>query len=150
MQWFRSRLIFRVFFTTFLPTLLLVLAFFPVYQSSKLASVANQQVAGSYAVIADANQLMQLVVAAQTGVRGYLLTADESFLDPYHQSASALKALQQKLMTGQLLTAPQVQLLQQIDAGFSDWRVSVAQVQIELRRVGNQPTDVTADRKSVV
>lgn len=71
MQWFKSRLIFRVFFTTFLPTLLLVLAFFPVYQSSQQASVANQDVAESYAIIADSNQLIQLVIDAETGVRGF-------------------------------------------------------------------------------
>lgn len=144
MQWFKSRLIFRVFFTTFFPTLLLVLAFFPVYQSSQLASVANKQVADSYAIIADSNQLVQLVVDAQTGVRGYLLTGDEAFLEPYYQSVPALRALLQKMATDRVLTDDQKSLLLQIDDGFTEWKLSVGQVQIELRRVGNMQSDIAS------
>lgn len=144
MQWFKSRLIFRVFFTTFFPTLLLVLAFFPVYQSSQLASVANQQVAESYAIIADSNQLVQLIVDAQTGVRGYLLTGDEDFLDPYYQSMPALRALLQQMPAERRLTEQQKELLQQIDSGFADWKSSVGQGQIELRRVGKPETGDTS------
>jgi diguanylate cyclase (GGDEF)-like protein len=152
MQWFKSRLIFRVFFTTFFPTLLLVLAFFPVYQSSQLASVANQQVAESYAIIADSNQLVQLIVDAQTGVRGYLLTGDEAFLDPYYQSMPALRALLQQMAAERRLTEQQKELLQQIDSGFTDWKRSVGQGQIELRRVGkseNGDTSIAQGKKRV-
>jgi diguanylate cyclase (GGDEF)-like protein len=145
MQWFKSRLIFRVFFTTFFPTLLLVLAFFPVYQSSQQASVANQEVAESYAIIADSNQLVQLIVDAQTGVRGYLLTGDELFLESYYQSVPSLRALSQQMATNRELTDPQKDLLQQIELGFTDWKNSVGQLQIELRRAGTvKPDDASA------
>lgn len=141
MQWFKSRLIFRVFFTTFFPTLLLVLAFFPVYQSSQQASIANQQVAESYAIIADSNQLVQLIIDAQTGVRGYLLTGDEVFLEPYYQSVPALRTLLQQMAAERQLTEQQKELLKQVDSGFTDWKQSVGQVQIELRRVGTLKPD---------
>lgn len=130
MQWFQSRLIFRVFFTTFLPTLLLVLAFLPVYQSSQQTSVANQQVAESYSIMADLNQLIQFIVDAQTAVRGYLLTGDDSFLEPYYQSLSAVRALQQKMLDGPELTDQHRTILTAVSAGFAEWQNTVAKAQI--------------------
>lgn len=130
MQWFQSRLIFRVFFTTFLPTLLLVLAFLPVYQSSQQTSLANQQVAESYSIMADLNQLIQFIVDAQTAVRGYLLTGDDSFLEPYYQSLSAVRALQQKMLDGPELTDQHRTILTAVSAGFAEWQNTVAKAQI--------------------
>ncbi len=144
MQWFKSRLIFRVFFTTFFPTLLLVLAFFPVYQSSQQASVANQEVAESYAIIADSNQLIQLVVDAETGLRGFLLTGDDNFLQPYYQSVSAVPERLRQMLGEHQLTEQQKILLQRLDAGFIDWQRNIGQVQIDLRRTGKLPSDSVA------
>lgn len=135
MQWFKSRLIFRVFFSTFFPTLILVLAFFPVYQSSQKASIANQQVANSYAIIADANQLTQLIVDAQTGVRGYLLTSDDAFLESFYQADPAFKSLLEQMLVKQL-TEQQQSLLQEIRDDFTEWKQKVAQVQVRLVRSG--------------
>lgn len=133
-----------MFFTTFFPTLLLVLAFFPMYQSSQLASVANQQVAESYAIIADSNQLIQLVIDAETGVRGFLLTGDDNFLQPYYQSISAVPQRLQQMTSDHQLTEQQKTLLQQLDTGFNDWQRSVGQVQIDLRRSGKLQSDSVA------
>lgn len=144
MQWFKSRLIFRVFFTTFLPTLLLVLAFFPVYQSSQQASVANQEVAESYAIIADSNQLIQLVIDAETGVRGFLLTGDDNFLQPYYQSVSAVPMRLRQMAVDHQLTEQQKTLLQKLESGFNDWQRSIGQVQIDLRRTGKLQSDSVA------
>ena len=144
MQWFKSRLIFRVFFTTFLPTLLLVLAFFPVYQSSQQASVANQDVAESYAIIADSNQLIQLVIDAETGVRGFLLTGDDNFLQPYYQSVSAVPMRLRQMAVDHQLTEQQKALLQKLESGFNDWQRSIGQVQIDLRRTGKLQSDSVA------
>lgn len=144
MQWFKSRLIFRVFFTTFLPTLLLVLAFFPVYQSSQQASVANQEVAESYAIIADSNQLIQLVIDAETGVRGFLLTGDDNFLQPYYQSVSAVPMRLRQMAVDHQLTEQQKALLQKLESGFNDWQRSIGQVQIDLRRTGKLQSDSVA------
>lgn len=144
MQWFKSRLIFRVFITTFLPTLLLVLAFFPVYQSSQQASVANQDVAESYAIIADSNQLIQLVIDAETGVRGFLLTGDDNFLQPYYQSVSAVPMRLRQMAVDHQLTEQQKALLQKLESGFNDWQRSIGQVQIDLRRTGKLQSDSVA------
>lgn len=136
MQWFKSRLIFRVFFSTFLPTLLLVLAVFPIYHSSVRVSEANQQIASSFALIADANQLIQRVIDAETGLRGFLLAGDDSFLQPYHLSVAEVPANIRQLPRQHQLTAEQGALLSQLDSGFTDWLQHVAEPQIRQRRVG--------------
>ncbi|WP_204355609.1 MULTISPECIES: diguanylate cyclase [Marinomonas] len=119
-----------MFITTFLPTLLLVLAFLPVYQTSQQTSIANQQVAESYSIMADLNQLTQFIVDAQTAVRGYLLTGDDSFLEPYYQSLSAVRALQQKMLNGPELTDQHRTILTAVIAGFAEWQNTVAKAQI--------------------
>ncbi|WP_111640220.1 sensor domain-containing diguanylate cyclase [Marinomonas shanghaiensis] len=143
MQWFQSRLIFRVFFTTFLPTLLLVLAFLPVYQSSQQTSVANQQVAESYSIIADLNQLLQFIVDSQTAVRGYLLTGDDGFLEPYYQSVSAVRTLQQKMINSAELTDQHRNILAEVNIGYADWQRLVAKAQIESYRSNESSKQVT-------
>ena len=143
MQWFQSRLIFRVFFTTFLPTLLLVLAFLPVYQSSQQTSLANQQVAESYSIMADLNQLIQFIVDAQTAVRGYLLTGDDSFLEPYYQSLSAVRALQQKMLNGPELTDQHRTILTAVSTGFAEWQNTVAKAQITTFRTNRSNQQAT-------
>lgn len=142
MQWFKSSLIFRVFFSTFLPTLLLVLAVFPIYQSSQRVNDANQQVAESYAVIADANQLIQLILDAETGLRGFLLAGDDSFLQPYHLSGPLVPMRLKELAQRHQLTEPQLQLLAQLASDFAAWQQEVAEPQIRQRRAGADLSDV--------
>lgn len=131
MQLFQSRLIFRVFFTTFLPTLFLVLAFIPVYKSSQKISIASQQVAESYSLIADFNQFIQFIIDAQAAVSGYLLTGKDDFLEPYYQSLLAVRSLQQKMADRAELTEQYRNILTDMSIGFSDWQHMIVKPQID-------------------
>src|SRR5580698_1779002 len=90
-------------------------------------------------VIGDANELQRLIVEQETGVRGYLLTGDESFLQPYEVArpkfASELASLSD-LVSDNL---PQVARLRRIQALELQWDRYAVEL-INLRR-HNQPFD---------
>ncbi|MDQ6676387.1 MAG: response regulator [Acidobacteriota bacterium] len=58
---------------------------------------ANKQVALSQQVLADISQVRTLVLDAETGQRGFLLTDQESYLEPYNRAVDLLPAQLDKL-----------------------------------------------------
>jgi two-component sensor histidine kinase/CHASE3 domain sensor protein len=53
----------------------------------------------TYEVRRQARELIQSLVDAETGQRGYLLTQDEAYLDPYRDAVTSLDATYRNLMT---------------------------------------------------
>ncbi|PRA53750.1 MULTISPECIES: response regulator [Pseudomonas] len=84
-------------------------------------------------VINNANEAVKLTVDLETGMRGYLLTGDEHFLDPYEIARPRIIV---SLKTLQELTADnpvQVDRLRRLEAMQEQWN-SYAQEMIELQR----------------
>ena len=54
------------------------------YLNTRVIRETEQQVARSYAIREATNQLLSAMKDAATGQRGFLLTGDETFLNPYH------------------------------------------------------------------
>src|SRR3954452_10125554 len=52
----------------------------------------------SQQVIATANQLQTLVIDLETGVRGFALTHDQTYLDPWRQAANTYKPVTRRLL----------------------------------------------------
>src|SRR5262249_9077294 len=50
----------------------------------------EQRVAHSYAVLAELEDVLSLLKDAETGQRGYLLTGDESYLQPYREAVARI------------------------------------------------------------
>src|SRR6476661_8215754 len=48
-------------------------------------------------VIARAHELLQLFIDEESGLRGYLVTGEEHFLEPYNRSLAAVPAVQERL-----------------------------------------------------
>lgn len=96
---------------------------------------AARWVAHTDQVIGDGNALLKLLVDGETGMRGYLLTNDPAFLEPYHTgeagSAAAFDDLTQLVSDN----APQVERLRAVRAAHADWQEYVRRG-IALRRDG--------------
>lgn len=75
---------------------------------------------------------MDAMVDQETGVRGYLLSGDEKFLEPYHRGGNAYTAAIQKLKD--LLSNDPVQLnrLDELDELAKKWRSGTAEREIAL------------------
>jgi PAS domain S-box-containing protein len=60
---------------------------------------ANRDLARSLTAIAAADRLERLVIDAETSQRGYILTGDEAFLEPYEAARRELESSQETLLT---------------------------------------------------
>jgi CheY-like chemotaxis protein/CHASE3 domain sensor protein len=62
------------------------------YRSFLQRAEASRQVAHTIEVTDHLDQLLSMFQDAETGQRGYLLTGDESYLEPYHRAVAGLQA----------------------------------------------------------
>lgn len=81
-------------------------------------------------VLQNAQKLQKLVVDAETGQRGFLITGDESFLEPYKQGIQGFNSLiriEKELVSD---NPNQVEKLKKIQALFDEWNIKAAQPEI--------------------
>jgi len=94
-------------------------------------------------VLQNAQKLQKLVVDAETGQRGFVITGDESFLEPYYNGVSGFDELietEKELVSD---NPPQVERLELIQGLFEEWKTKAAIPEIELARTVHQQ-DITA------
>jgi signal transduction histidine kinase len=83
-------------------------------------------------VLQNAQKLQKLVVDAETGQRGYIITQDESFLEPYRNGVSEFNLLieiEKELVSD---NPPQLKRLEKIEQLFEKWLNDAAIPEIEL------------------
>jgi CheY-like chemotaxis protein/CHASE3 domain sensor protein len=94
---------------------------------------AMQWVDHSEQVIGEANELARLTVDQETGVRGFLITGDETFLQPYSIARPKFDAELISLSSLVSDNPPQVERLKRIQALEVQWN-QVATTMVDLRR----------------
>ncbi len=85
-------------------------------------------------VLQNAQKLQKLVVDAETGQRGFVITGDESFLEPYKdgiQGFNALIRIEKELVSD---NPSQVKRLKDIQILFDEWNLKAAQPEIAAAR----------------
>lgn len=101
----------------------------------------NQWTDHTHKVIAQATAIGAAMVDAETGIRGYLISGADNFLEPYRNSG---KAFRSALDEAKRLTADnpsQQKRLEQIDRIAGEWRQDVAEREIALMRAQQTVTD---------
>ena len=78
------------------PVLMAALAGVLLWQINRLLS-SEQQVSRTHEVIAQAYRVEKLLVNMESGERGYLITGDPNFLEPYRQALSSIDSEFNKL-----------------------------------------------------
>ncbi|MCD4866633.1 response regulator [Pseudomonas sp. PLB05] len=86
-------------------------------------------------VISEANANFRLVVDLETGMRGYLLSGNTSFLQPYERALPNVEPQLDELKNLVSDSAVQIRRLERIEAVHREWRQYASQV-IEARRIG--------------
>ena len=86
-------------------------------------------------VISQANANFRLVVDLETGMRGYLLSGNPTFLQPYERALPQVEPQLEELKELVSDSAVQVRRLERIQATHREWREYAARV-IEARRTG--------------
>ena len=93
-------------------------------------------------VIANARQLSMLVVDMETGQRGFVITARDDFLEPYHSGAEEFDTLLEEEKELVSDNPPQVAALERIDGLVREWKEKAAVPEISIaRKVAAQEID---------
>jgi PAS domain S-box-containing protein len=112
---------------------MLLLAAVLLWQISVLVG-AMRWVEHTHQVTSDARTLMRSILDMETGLRGYLLTGDAKFLEPYHTAGPTVASLFADL--DNLIVEPaQRDRLHNIQRSFEEWR-TYSQGMIAIRERG--------------
>ncbi|PMH76701.1 CHASE3 domain-containing protein [Vibrio cyclitrophicus] len=141
-SWFDDISLQRKLLVSFsIPIALMVLVSFSVHKNTQSMVEDNHWVVHTHKAIARAQELLNLAIDMETGQRGYLITGDPVFLEPYHL---ALDVWNQKVHTlcEQVSDSPkQVERLRKIDALHKQWLKEAGEKEIAQRSlVGNGTT----------
>ena len=95
----------------------------------------------TFNVIAQANEILGAAVDMETGMRGYLLAGQETFLDPYNQGSDRFAALVADLRETVSDNPDQVELLDEMSVTIGGWQTEVVEPMIDLRHaIGDAET----------
>lgn len=87
--------------------------------------------------------LLNSVLDAETGLRGYLLTSDEEFLEPYNDAFRDLPGVTARLEQTDAAEPEHIRKLHAVEQIFARWKQTVAEPEIRLRR--GSPVDLVAE-----
>jgi PAS domain S-box-containing protein len=98
-------------------------------------------------VMAQSNRILKLILDAETGQRGYLLTGKKQFLEPYLKATSVIGIALADLKKLVANDPIQEQRLNRIQSGFQKW-LDYSHAMLEMKRknqnfIGNMPTGPT-------
>ena len=99
-------------------------------------------------VLQNAQKLQKLVVDAETGQRGFVITGDENFLEPYYSGVDGFYELIQVEKELVSYNPPQVEKLEKIEKLFGDWQENAALPEITLARITRRQERRGIDRQT--
>ncbi len=104
-------------------------------ENKKLIKQTKQWVEHTAKVIAQADEIVSGAVNMETGMRGYLLAGQDSFLEPYTQHKEKVRVNLNSLQKTVDDNPAQVALLDEVRETLDGWHKNAASPAIELRRV---------------
>jgi CHASE3 domain sensor protein len=116
-----------------LAVVMLLLVAGVAYRSTDALIANNHQVTHSHEVLESLGQVLSLMKDAETGQRGYLLTGNETYLEPYTASIGSVAALVDRLRALTADSPSQQGRLGQA-AALIDAKLAELKLTVELRR----------------
>lgn len=131
-----------------IPVFLILTVSIAVHKNTQSMVEDNDWVTHTHKAIARAQELLSLIVDKETGKRGFLITGEEVFLEPYHTSLRLWDEKIQALSVQVSDNPPQVERLKVIDDLHDRWLLEAGRNEIALRRAvrdGQQPMQSVID-----
>ena len=100
-------------------------------------------------VIVTAKEAGAAMVDQETGIRGYMATGDESFLDPYNSGKIIFAEKINKLKNLTSDNPPQVERWNTIDQYAIDWEANVVTQYREMRQNANESSEINQKFKEI-
>ncbi len=132
-----------------LPTAICAFGLAFVYGALRDNFETNLWVSHTNEVLAEANGLMGAALAAQSGERGYVIAADESFLAGFDQASADFTERAARLRALLADNEAQLHRLANVQAAFNTWLRVVAQPVVAARRAHPQGVAEEASLKAI-
>jgi CHASE3 domain sensor protein len=126
-----------------IPFVLLALIGGVAYRSLQALTETSYQVARSHEVLGQISLLLSLVKDAETGQRGYIITGDESFLEPYQGAVSNIDGAIDQLRKLTAENPVQLRKVEELRPVLMA-RMSLMRKVIDLRRAGQADASIAA------
>lgn len=111
----------------------LLLAGAATYAVSRVQQLHSDMEA-SYKFLANANQLSKAMVDMETGMRGYLLSREAGFLDPYNEAYADLPELLLELRRYLAGDPQRTNQINELEILINEWRRTIAEPRINAAR----------------
>jgi methyl-accepting chemotaxis protein len=105
-----------------------------IYRSLGVMSATEKMTVHTYQVLEQLNEIVSGMVNSETGVRGYLISADTGFLGPYEAGQKQYNAAVAKVASLTSDNAGQQRRLERVTQNASEWLSTVAQREIALMK----------------
>ncbi len=126
---------------TGIPILLIIFLSFVAITSSNRQAQTNAMVDHTHKEIQQALKIEAAAVDMETGMRGYLLAGDESFLEPYINGGETFTRTIEELKTAMSDNPQQIARLEEIENIIGSWKADITEPAIVLRRkIGHAKT----------
>jgi diguanylate cyclase (GGDEF)-like protein len=132
--WRRASLRRQMIYSFAAPVLIMVLASLFLVRALDKLGLSAQANLESIRSVGMRHELLNSVLDAETGLRGYQLTGDPQFLQPYKSGLLNFQQIAQRLDEAEAHSPADLQRLQQVKALFARWLHAFAEPQILLRQ----------------
>ena len=105
-----------------------------IYNSLSVMNSTAKMTVHTYQVLEQLSEVVSAMVNSETGVRGYLVSADTGFLGPYESGQKQFQAAVAKVGSLTSDNAAQQKRLERVKAFAGDWMTNVAQREIALMK----------------
>ncbi|MEG3696409.1 CHASE3 domain-containing protein, partial [Vibrio coralliirubri] len=137
--WFDNISLQKKLLVSFLiPIALMLIVAFSVHENTRTVVKDNSWVVHTHKAIARAQELLSLTVDLETAERGYLITGDPVFLEPYHLALDVWPQKLQTLANQVSDNPPQVERLYRIDDIHKTWLKQSGEKEINQRSLVNK------------
>jgi signal transduction histidine kinase/DNA-binding response OmpR family regulator/CHASE3 domain sensor protein len=106
------------------------------YQSLRVTTSASKSLTQTIEAMAQLNAVLSTLKDAETGQRGYLLTGDEAYLEPYSTAVGALPS-EFNVLRGLVAGRPQQQKRLEALESLASQKMDELRQTVELRRAGH-------------
>ena len=124
----------KILYTILLIVALFMAVCFSLYLIMGKLKKNEDLVAHSYQVVRDGTLMTSLMVDQETGMRGFLATGNEKFLEPYTRGKAELALLIDELKKSINDNPSQMELLKTIEIKAGEWDSQAASRYISIRR----------------
>ncbi|MEH6531732.1 MAG: methyl-accepting chemotaxis protein [Photobacterium frigidiphilum] len=121
-------------FSALVPLISFAIIFGILYFSTERAKTSNEWVEHTYEVIDKIDYTLLNVVNMETGYRGFMITNNDGFLEPYEGGIEAVKQSLSNLLTLTADNKTQTQRFLEIEAKLESWVTNVLQPGINLSK----------------